>query len=107
MPYPPWVISPAIHQNEVTSVRNEIRRPAASAWRNVHSLAMNVACTIHKMGAIITSASDVALTPPTVTVSRANSAGDRHPPVRMLRDARPMSHGRPANGRRMTEMRAS
>ncbi len=47
----------------------------------------------------------VALTPPTVGTTSANSAGWRQPPRRRARSSGPTSHGSAAHGRRITEMR--
>ncbi len=49
----------------------------------------------------------MALTPPTVSTVRANSAGQRHVGPRSDRTVNATSHGRAAHGIRMTEMRAA
>ena len=58
-------------------------------------------------GPNITSISEVAFTPPTVSVTRANTAGVASRRRRSARDARPISQGSPAKGNRITEMRAA
>ena len=45
--------------------------------------------------------------PPTTSTTKANQAGSRHPPRRTARAVRAISHGRAAQGSRMTEMRAA
>ena len=51
--------------------------------------------------------SAVALTLPITWTVSANSAGYRHPPRRSPRIRNASIHGRPAQGKRMTEMRAA
>ena len=48
---------------------------------------------------------ELALIPLTTATTRAKSAGYRQPPRRRARTAKATIHGRPAQGRRMTEMR--
>ena len=93
------------HQMEVASTSNPIRLDAPRALRQ----ATVPSATLHAIqstGPRPTRSSEVALTPPIVRVTRAKSAGCRHPGVRSARTVRASIHGSPAHGSRITEMRA-
>ena len=107
MPKARWTSRPATHHNDVTAVSRVMRRPTPTAWRSVTSRSTKVACTNHRIGPNITSTRDVAFTPPTVSVTSAKIAGVAQSRRRSARAARPMSHGSPAKGSRMTEIRAA
>ena len=57
-----------------------MRPPAAIARLNVTSFETKVAWANHSTGPTMTSSREVALTPPTVRVTSANTDGHRHPP---------------------------
>ena len=107
MPCAPWIISPTNHHSEVIAVRTVIRSPARNASAGLTSRSTKVACTNHRIGPTITSTNDVAFTPPTVSVTSANTAGACHPPRRNDLAASPISQGNPAKGSRITLMRAA
>ena len=107
MPYPPCAQRPAIHHSETPTVSTPMRPTAASARRTAISLETHMAYTIHSTGPMPAKSSAVALTPPTIAMTTANSAGYRQPPSRPARIAMPISHGSAANGSRITEMRAA
>ena len=83
-----------------------MRPVTASAWRTDTSCSTNTANTIHSTGPMPAKISDVAFVPPIVKTMSAKIAGSRQPPRRRLRAASAISHGRPAHGSRIAEIRA-
>ena len=84
-----------------------MRTKAPAARLSGASFVTHTANGNQSSGATPANTSAVALTPPMARMTSANSAGSRHPPRRMARIVNASIHGRPANGRRMTDSRAA
>ncbi|CAB4665358.1 unannotated protein [freshwater metagenome] len=71
------------------------------------SLLPHTAQGSHSAGATPAKINDVALTPPTIWTVIAMSAGYLQPPFRNAKMVNASSHGRPAQGKRITDIRAA
>ncbi len=103
-PYRDWLRRPAIHQVAVKTVSEPTRSAVPTARRQSISRP-HTAKGNHSAAARPAYRNELALVPPTVAATRANSAGWRHPPPRAASITSPTSHGMPAQGSRIAVVR--